>query len=158
MKHSDLVRIAAKWLEKEHAVVVTEMASGALIEPDALGFKGGHWTTMVECKVSRADFLANRRKPEKQMGAFRYFLTTPGLVSVDELPAKWGLLEVSGRGIGMLREAEQFYGDERDLGGELSILVSCLRRIGQQPRPGAVSVKCYTYATKNRATLGIELE
>lgn len=157
MTHSELVQRAAKWLEQNHAVVVTEMASGAILEPDAIGFKGGHWTTMVECKISRADFLANKRKGEVQMGAFRFFMTTPGLIQVAELPAKWGLLEIGGRGVSVVREAEQFYDEDRDIRGELSILVSCLRRIGQQPRPAAVSVKCYTYETKNRATLGISV-
>lgn len=157
MTHAELVQRAAKWLEQKHAVVVTEMATGALTEPDALGFSGC-WSTLVECKASRADFHANKHKPLKQMGAYRYFMTSPGLLTFADLPNKWGLLEVSGRGVTIVHKAQQFYDEDRDMHGELSLLVSCVRRIGQAPRPDCVSVKCYTYSTKNRATLGIEKE
>ena len=157
MTHAELVQRAAKWLEQKHAVVVTEMTTGALTEPDAIGFRG-YWSTLIECKASRADFHANKRKPLKQMGAYRYFMTPPGLVTLADMPDKWGLLETAPRGVRVICEAQQFFDEDRDVHGELSMLVSCIRRIGQAPRPDCVSVKCYTYDTKNRATLGIEAD
>ena len=40
---------------------------------------------------------------------------------------------------------------------ENNIFISALRRIGRRA-PKGVSIKCYTYATKDRATLGIQAE
>lgn len=45
--------------------------------------------------------------------------------------------------------------DEKNWQREQAILLSCFRRLGK-PRPEAcVSVRYYTYATKNRTTLGV---
>jgi hypothetical protein len=57
---------------------------------------------LVECKVSRADFHADRRKATRasydQRPAWHcWYLTPVRLVSVHELPPGWGLLEWDGR-------------------------------------------------------------
>ncbi|WP_407503022.1 hypothetical protein [Xanthomonas euvesicatoria] len=58
---------------------------------------------LIEVKVSRADFLADARKehrinPAQGVGKWRYFMCPEGLIDVDELPERWGLLWVSGKG------------------------------------------------------------
>lgn len=85
---------------------------GASESPDAIGWKNHGWSILVECKVSRADFLADLKKPHRVnpdggMGQTRYFLTPPGLLKVDELPATWGLLEVRGRFVRVVHEPEK---------------------------------------------------
>jgi len=64
--------------------------------PDAIGWRDG-LSILVECKVSRADFLSDRNKrfrkaPELGMGDWRFFLCPPGVIAIEDLPAGWGLL------------------------------------------------------------------
>lgn len=52
----------------------------------------------IEIKVSRADFLAEMKQPEKSQAVFqfcdRWWLACPkGMVKPDELPKTWGMLE-----------------------------------------------------------------
>jgi hypothetical protein len=58
---------------------------------------------VLEAKVSRADFLADAKKPHRQpgkgLGRWRYYLCPEGLISPDELPLGWGLLYASERGV-----------------------------------------------------------
>ena len=156
MTHKDLVPLAAKWLAKEFPIVITEMTSGALEEPDAIGFRGG-FSTLIECKASRADFFADFKKGAarrgERMGDKRLYLAPAGMLQLVDLPERWGLLEVrAGRRIVEVIPAMHF--DDKDYRGEASLLVSAIRRIGQGA-PAGCSVKCYTYETKNRATLGV---
>jgi hypothetical protein len=55
-------------------------------------------SVVVECKVSRADFLADankpfRLKPEEGLGCERLYMAPQGIIPLEELPANWGLLE-----------------------------------------------------------------
>lgn len=155
MTHSQLVQLASKWLKRRFPVVITEMAGGSE-EPDAIGFKGG-FSCLIECKASKPDFYAERNKPRTRsgvngMGDHRYYLTTPGLVKLEQLPEKWGLLHAQGRGVYVIKQAEL---QEKNYRREQALLLSCIRRIGQDA-PKGVSVKFYTYETKCRATLGVD--
>lgn len=154
VSHPSLVAVASKWLQKKHAVVITELATTGE-EPDAIGWRGTH-STLVECKISRADFNADkskwfRREAWQGIGTHRYFLTVPGIIRVEELPEKWGLLELTGERVRMVRESEHF--GEVNHRHEIGILLSTLRRIGENA-PKGTSIKHYTIETKNRATLG----
>lgn len=56
---------------------------------------------MIECKASRSDFLADRKKkfrvdPALGMGDARLFLAPPGIIRAADLPAGWGLLVAEG--------------------------------------------------------------
>jgi len=160
--HAQLVKKAAQYLRRTgHKVVVTEIGV-AQEEPDAIGFKGGI-TTVIECKASRPDFLADLKKPYRSehgtgLGSERIYLTPEGLLDPDELPAGWGLIEMCKRGGGWIvsrvRPPLRFDANRRNVAGEQQILVSCLRRIGQDA-PRGVSVSCYTFDTKGTVTLGI---
>jgi hypothetical protein len=93
--HTDL---AARWLRRNgFGVVATEIsAAGCREEPDAVGFRST-CSALVEVKVSRADYLADRSKPERTtpglgIGVYRFFLCPEGLIVPDEIPAGWGLL------------------------------------------------------------------
>lgn len=55
---------------------------------------------MIECKTSHADFRADAKKartinPEAGMGCERWYLTPKRLLTPDQVPASWGLLEAS---------------------------------------------------------------
>lgn len=159
--HADLCALAVKWLQRPHSgggpgclVAVSEVAGGWTGEiPDAIGFSLSHGeqgSTVVEVKVSRSDFLADRKKPHRQagagMGAWRYFMAPAGLIALDELPEGWGLIEISKRGqckvlAGAMRDARNLgYGALRmqveqwrntaDAEREQWLLVKLLARLG----------------------------
>jgi hypothetical protein len=79
-------------------------------------------------------------------------MTPPGLVKPEEIPPEWGLLEVHPKHVRQVIEAA--HREKQDWRREHSLLVSALRRIGQDP-PQGLRVKAYTYQTKCRATVGI---
>lgn len=98
--HAQLVEIARGWLLGAGAChfVLTEFTTFLTWEiPDALGYLSGGLTVLVECKVSRADFFADAKKPFRQnptlgLGAYRYYLVPAGLVRPEEVPPRWGLI------------------------------------------------------------------
>ncbi len=154
--HSALIPLAAAWLRKKGcAVVITDMSHGGPETADAIGWKGT-CSMLVECKASRCDFLADRKKdfrrnPERGMGSLRYFCAPAGLIQVDELPACWGLLECTN---GKLREVVKATYQKASGKHEVSLLLSALRRVAHET-PKGISVRCYTFETKSRASLGV---
>lgn len=60
----------------------------------------GHNTIAVEIKISRGDFFRETKNPRKRESAESvarecYFATPKGLVTEDEVPKGWGLIEVN---------------------------------------------------------------
>lgn len=156
--HADLVSAAAKWLQKKCPVVITELATIGE-EPDAIGWRGTY-SILVECKAGMSDFYADRQKPfradpSRGIGHQRFFLTPAGLVTPDKLPENWGLLEYDGKRVKQVRESGYF--EAANARHEIGILLSTLRRVGLAATHG-VSIKHYTFPTRNRATLGLEVE
>ena len=167
--HDDLVELASEWLKRyfKCAVVVTEMASGAMEEPDAIGWT--HWgdSYLAECKASRRDFLADKKKIWRKdtrhwrsaLGRYRYYFAPKGLIKVEELPDGWGLAEVNPEGkVRCVKKIKEPTAKILDGKTEMILLVSCLRRIGQNCKRG-VKVKCYQFddadaGKEPRATLG----
>ncbi|WP_391560700.1 hypothetical protein [Robertmurraya sp.] len=103
--HDSLCLLAEKFLMKNAFGVVFNDKFKAYTntgeQPDCLGFRSGV-SCLIECKTSRSDFLADKRKkfrvdPTLGMGDWRFFLAPTGLISVDELPTRWGLLETDGK-------------------------------------------------------------
>lgn len=115
MNHADLVARAARWLHysQKHSVVLVEIGSTSE-RPDVIGWRGG-FSSLVECKASRADFLADRKKvfrahPETGMGEHRWYCAPPGIVSVDDLPEGWGLVEPFARSMRVARKPAKIFG------------------------------------------------
>ena len=100
--HKELVEQAGVWLRnytQTHTIVITELRTSCTETPDAMVFSAQGGTTLIECKSSRADFLADKKKhfrryPENGMGDHRYFMAPVGLLKPEELPENWGLIEV----------------------------------------------------------------
>lgn len=163
--HKRLVDLGAKWLLKHSptkeiycshsGIIVTEIKSYTNESPDILGFAHDDKTVLLEAKISRADFKGDskkffRVKPEYGMGDFRSFITPKGLIKPEELPEKWGLIEVDEKDrIKIIKHAER---QEANKKAEHIVLKSIIKRIGQNP-PEGVSIKCYVYETKNNTTL-----
>ncbi len=148
--HAALVDRAGRWLrysahitetilERQRTikvrcgVVLTELVTWEEETPDAIGwFNAGQSSILVEVKVSRADFMADqkkrfRRKSKRGVGEYRYYLTLEGLLQPDELPEKWGLLEVVGRQVRVVVPAMEFR--EYAIDAEKAMMFSALRRV-----------------------------
>lgn len=109
-KHNDLCLIAVKWLKRPasqnghgcHIAISEPRTYGEC--PDAIGFRHGDHeggSVVVEVKMSRADFLADFKKPHREgggMGLWRYYMCPVDLIKPDEVPLGWGLLYVNTRG------------------------------------------------------------
>jgi len=163
MTHDQLVHRAIKWLwsgrcigDAVCSVVVSELTSGGSETPDVIGFWSG-FSIVIECKASRQDFSQEKHKAHHVckdfMGDYRYYMTPPNLLNLDEIPPKWGLLEAHGNTIHTMRMAE--YLDNKNYRDEIAMFVSILRRFN--PKVKGVNVKHYTKISNNkpRATLGI---
>lgn len=97
-EHDNLTMLGAKWLKRQgFPVVATEInAAGSREQADVVGFRSS-CSAIIEVKVSRADFLADKNKPERLndgagLGVYRFYLCQTGLIQSVELPPKWGLL------------------------------------------------------------------
>lgn len=154
--HEALCKLAVEWLKRPDSrkgpgcqVAVSETQNYTSKEiPDAIGWRaqGPSQThsVVVEVKVSRADFLADakkphRKNPESGMGAFRYYMAPAGLIKPEELPPKWGLLEVSPKGLIKVRAGhvlehrtgrEDWVHQPHNVGAEMSTLILVLARVG----------------------------
>lgn len=133
MTHAELVLRAVRWLRSFHRcpIVYAEIVTGAPETPDVIGWWLG-FSRVVECKVSRADFLADRRKPhashpESGMGGQRWYLVPAGLVSADETPEWCGLAYAHPRRIEVVREAPER--ERWNARHEAQILMSAIRRM-----------------------------
>jgi len=141
MTHPQLVEIAVRWLRSHRCgVVLSEQSCSSGEMPDAIGWKRACHSVLVECKISRSDFLADREKPFRQkahlgMGCERYYLSPAGLIRADELPTGWGLLEVRNRKVNVTRPADK---NLRSAGGfrhEMNLLLASLRRVEVRIEP-----------------------
>jgi hypothetical protein len=140
MQHSTLVAMGVRWLSRQCSVVLYEFATPADENPDVIGWIGGAGSVLIECKLTRSDFLrdaakAVRKNPRAGMGQRRYYLCPAELIQVKELPPKWGLLWATRGQIIVKREARGH--SERNFLAEVQFLSSMLRRaqirIGTRP-------------------------
>lgn len=142
MTHGELVTLAMRWLFLHHYRVILTEPGYRDESPDAIGFKSG-FSLLVECKATRADFLADRRKPFRQnpasgVGRLRVYLTNPGVAKPEELPERWWLLEaLDDSTVRVVRGSagdpemcrEDFF-DERNHRAEAELLYSwCYRKL-----------------------------
>jgi hypothetical protein len=139
LQHSTLVAIGVRWLSRRCSVVLYEFATAADENPDVIGWAAAG-SVLIECKLSRSDFLADakktvRKNPRIGMGQRRYYLSPPDVIQLKDLPPKWGLLWVV-KGEVIIERAARGY-PERNLPAEVRFLSSMLRRaqirIGNRP-------------------------
>lgn len=104
-EHSLLCLRAEKWLTQINCSVVIRdpFRSSTAEQPDAIGWRDGV-SILIECKSSRADFLADRNKsfrkdPTKGMGDWRFYMCPKGMITVADLPPGWGLLYVTPKSV-----------------------------------------------------------
>lgn len=146
MTHAELVARAERWLRnsKKCGVVFAERRTTTGHEvPDAIGWRFGVLSILVECKANRVDFLRDakkffRKNPEMGMGQRRYYMTPRGLVRPNEVPEGWGLLEAYGKVVRTIVEPLKNPISLDRCRWELAYLVSAMRRVqlGVEPTAG----------------------
>lgn len=132
--HKELVRRCAAWLRNANNcnVVFAELATQNNETPDVIGFHGAGGSILIECKVSRADFHADkqkifRREEEFGMGDLRYFAAPSGILKAEDIPAGWGLLDIQdARGI--YKTVKPVF-KEANKRAEVKMLMSAIRRL-----------------------------
>jgi len=145
MTHEKLVSRAVAWLRSYGCgVVLSEQSCASGETPDAIGWKRGCHSVLVECKFSRADFLIDRqksfrRKPNLGMGCERFYLAPVGVVSAHGLPAGWGLLEMRGREVEMKIAASKKMRAARGFRYEMNLLLASLRRVEVRIEPQSIT-------------------
>jgi len=143
--HAKLVAMAVRWLRRYRCgVVLSEQACVSGEMPDAIGWKKACHSVLVESKVSRGDFLADRGKPfrlkpESGVGCERYYLAPRGLIRVEELPAGWGLLEVCGREVERVKSSAKNLRTALGFQYEMNLLLASLRRVEVRIEPQSIT-------------------
>lgn len=153
MTHRELCLKAASYLRRVGIVpfnrcqyVVCELERVGEC-PDAFGFGWGA-TQLIEVKISRADFLSDKKKywrihPELGLGKYRCYLCPEGVIKDYELPPYWGLLWYADGKITMQKYAEP---QESSTDEEMRLALSILRREGVAPK--IFNYKKYTKLTE----------
>ncbi len=137
--------MAVAWLRRYRCgVVLSEQACVSGEMPDAIGWKNACHSVLVECKVSRSDFLADRdksfrQKPESGVGCERFYLAPQGLIRVEELPAGWGLLAVTGREIERVKPSAKNLRLATGFANEMNLLLASLRRVEVRIEPQSIT-------------------
>jgi hypothetical protein len=145
MNHAQLVDRAVRWLRSYRCgLVLSEQACVSGEMPDAIGWKQACHSVLVECKVTRADFLADRakpfrQKPEKGVGSERFYFTPPDLVRTEELPPDWGLLELRRGRVEMVHPSAKNLRTATGFRYEMNLLLASLRRVEVRIEPQSIT-------------------
>jgi hypothetical protein len=147
MTHAQLVRMAENWLRRNYrcGIVLSEQSCASGETPDVIGWKGKCRSVLVECKVTRADFLADqakpfRKSPELGMGCERFYMAPAGLIRAGEIPPRWGLLECKGREVRLVIKPSRI--SQRGADGlmwEMNLLLASLRRVEVRIEPQTIA-------------------
>lgn len=145
MTHSLLVELAVKWLRRYGCgVILSEQACVSGEVPDAIGWKRACHSVVVECKMTRADFLADRGKPFRTsphiaLGCERFYFTPAGLLRNEDLPRGWGLLEYRSRKIELIHPSDKKLRSPRGFRYEMNLLLASLRRVEVRIEPQTIT-------------------
>jgi hypothetical protein len=147
IKHGQLVARAADWLRHKYGcgIVLSEQYCVSGEVPDVIGWKASCQSVLVECKVSRGDFLADANKPfrlqpQDALGSKRFYMAPAGMIASQQLPKHWGLLECKGREVEMVVKPGRV--DLRSPVGlmkEMNLLLASLRRVEVRIEPQTIT-------------------
>ena len=146
-RHTRLIVHAVAWLRRRYkcGIILSEQYCASGEVPDVIAWKGFCKSVLVECKVTRADFLADaakpfRLKPEDGMGSQRFYLAPTGIIRPEELPRHWGLLELRGRDVHLVvKPGRADLRTEVGLMKEMNLLLTSLRRVEVRIEPQTIT-------------------
>lgn len=133
MTHADVVQIAVEWLRSsscphgKHTVVFAELSTIATPErPDVIGWDPSGISTVIECKVSRSDFLKDRAK-RRVLGRRRYYMAPAGVIRLSDVQGgDWGLVETHRNGL--ILKAKTVLLTDKAYSAEVGYLAAVVRR------------------------------
>ena len=136
-----------QWLRYTYrcGIILSEQYCATGEVSDVIGWKGSCQSVVVECKVSRSDFLADatkpfRLKPEEGLGSRRFYMAPAGMIAREELPRHWGLLECKGRQVQMsVKPGKQDLRSAVGLMKEMNLLLASLRRVEVRIEPQTIT-------------------
>ncbi len=146
-KHAQLVKRAVEWLRYTYrcGIILSEQYCITGEVPDVIGWKGSCQSVVVECKVSRTDFLADANKPfrlqpDEGLGSRRFYMAPVGLIARGEVPEHWGLLECKGRDVQVsVKPGKQDLRTPVGLMKEMNLLLASLRRVEVRIEPQTIT-------------------
>ena len=121
------------WHRAQYSVYELERTGES---PDAFAW-GNSSTQLIEAKISRSDFLSDKKKlwrkiPYYGLGKFRSYLCPINIIKPEDLPKHWGLLYIDEKGkITKIKEASS---QESNHIEEINLITSILRREGIKPK------------------------
>jgi len=99
MTHKELVNISYKFVLNKMSCgfAVKELKTTEKEIVDVLGFGAWSHSVLIEVKVSRQDFLADKKKsfrinPDEGVGRYRFYCCPKDLIKIEDLPNNWGLI------------------------------------------------------------------
>lgn len=103
--------------------------------PDAFGW-GMESTQLIEVKISRSDFFADKNKHWRKnasfgIGKYRSYLCPEGVIEENDLPENWGLLVYDGKTIKEIVKAKPQVSNSNE---EIKLITSLFRRNGIKPQ------------------------
>lgn len=140
MNHRDLCKIGADFLLKSKdyrlrsQYVLLDFVPIFGESPDVFGLQGTNSTILLEIKMSRSDFLRDKKKKHKffssGIGQTRYYLCPENIIKPEELPKGFGLLYFSDT-IKVIKFSDIFM---RDMVHEHRIMYSVIRRLSNKQK------------------------
>jgi hypothetical protein len=137
--------MAEAWLRRSRCgIVLSEQGCSSGEMPDAIGWKGRNHSIVIECKISRSDFLADaakpwRTNPEIGLGCERYYAAPKGMLKPEEIPESWGLLEAQGRELKVSKKSKRKLRQPEGLMNEMNLLLASLRRVEVRIEPQRIA-------------------
>lgn len=140
LTHKQLVVLAAQILKRMGYPYILCEPGFRTEMPDALGMSE-NMTALIECKTSRNDFLADRKKsfrihPETGLGRQRFYLVNKGVCTPGEIPEGWQLIEAVNdhtvvTEFGDLKKhwKEEYFFEKRNIEEEFRLMCSWAYRI-----------------------------
>ena len=109
MTHTELCKKTAERFVKSMAIY--ESTFSVCEKPDVLNFDSSGFTQLFEIKMSRSDFLADRKKYAREhphFGNERYFVCYGDFIKEDEVPQGWGLYHYKNNKFYKIKDSIQF--------------------------------------------------
>jgi len=144
--HRELIDRMSMWLERKYNCPVTLLErlghGGTGESPDILAWRADGKSYLIEVKISRSDFHADKHKPWRRnmddgLGQTRYYAAPKGILKPEDIPAGWGLLSVTEHQVRELKQPEAIKQNETAVRAEMAMLIRALRDL----RLGAVIVQ-----------------
>ena len=155
MTHAEMVRRARNFLwayeppdkRPRASVICTEVSASRSAEnPDVFGIGPDGTSYLIECKVSRADFLGDKNKPHRSadlhLGVYRWFCAPSGIIQPHELPPGWGLIQIVNKKL--TERIEPKFKTDVDHEAEKAIMVAILRNAWKGGRVRGTGMRVYS--------------